>query len=310
MIKRLRYLLYAGVFIAALSACSDELSPIDELSETIYDPSVTGNATLDKRINAFYDKYGSKILYDFPSSDLWFGWSSDDVKWYVPVKKEGSEPYIEKIIDVLEGEDVLGQYPSDFVKKYFPFRVFLVDSICDAQIYKENKLRDVLELKTHGIAIAHISKDMDELDEDAWGGIKTAINTSLMNSIFSAIGTEPTEFLDSNDAGFINEIESDPEGEFTDFEYTCYKATIVTGEVVYEEYVMGPGDEEDFGSYVAFIMQNGKTKLDRVFERFPVVKARATLAYKFMFEKGGTDLIEFQNKTYPDDSLPSGYFTK
>lgn len=310
MIKRLRYLLYAGAFIAAISACSEDISLLDELSETIYDTSATGNETLDKRINAFYDKYGSKILYDFQSSDLWFGWSSNDVKWYVPVKKEGSEPYIEKIIDVLEGEDVLGQYPSDFVKKYFPFRVFLVDSICDDKTYKENKLKDVLELKTHGIAIAHISEDMDELDEDAWGEIKTAINTSLMNSIFTSIGTEPTEFLDSNEAGFINEIESDPEEEFTDFEYTCYTATIVTGEVVYGVYIMGPGDEEDFGSYVAFIMQNSKTKLDRVFGRFPAVKARATLAYKFMLEKGGTDLIEFQNKTYPDDPLPSGYFTR
>lgn len=313
MIKNILYA-WCIVITVAMAACSeDSLTPMDELNNTIYDPENTGNETIDSRINAFYEKYGSKILYDFPASDLYFGWSSSDIKWYVPVKQEGSEAYIERMISFLEN-DALNEYPAAFAKKFLPYRIFLVDSVCDNKEYQESKLVDVLELKTHGIAIAHVSKDMDDLDEDDWQGMKSSINTALLNSIYTAVGVEPTEFNASSEVSFMIDVLEDPLGEFTDLEYSCYSATVINATPLYMEgmllYIMKPTNNEDFGYYVSFIMKTPKSKIDRVFERFPKVKNRASLAYKFMLERAETDLIEFQRSTCPDDPLPVDYFSR
>lgn len=313
MIKNILYA-WCIVVTVAITACSeDSLTSIDELNSTIYDPESTGNEAIDSQINAFYKKYGSKILYDFQSSDLYFGWSSSDVKWYVPVKQEGSETYIKRMVSFLEN-DALNEYPPAFAKKFLPYRIFLVDSICDNKEYLKSKLVDVLELKTHGIVIAHVSKDMDDLSEDDWQDMKSSINTALLNSIYTAVGVEPTDFNASNEAGFMITVLKDPQEEFTDLEYSCYSATVINASPLYSGdellYIMRPSTNEDFGYYVSFIMKTPKTKIDRVFERFPKVKNRATLAYKFMLERAETDLVEFQRNTYPDDPLPIDYFSK
>lgn len=311
MIKNILYA-WCIVMTVAITACSeDSLTPIDELNSTIYDPESTGKTAVDTQINAFYEKYGSKILYDFPASDLYFGWSSSDIKWYVPVEKEGSESYIKRMISFLEN-DALNEYPPAFTKKFLPYRIFLVDSVCNNKEY--SKLVDVLELKTHGIVIAHVSKDMDDLKEKDWQGMKSSINTALLNSIYTAVGVEPTDFNATNEAYFIIDVLQDPLGEFTDLEYSCYSATVINaspiygGDILY--YILKPSTNEDFGYYVSFIMKTPKTKIDRVFERFPKVKNRAALAYKFMLERAETDLIEFQRSTCPDDPLPIDYFSR
>lgn len=313
MIKNILYA-WCIVMTVAITACSeDSLTSIDELNSTIYDPESTGNEAIDSQINAFYKKYGSKILYDFQSSDLYFGWSSSDVKWYVPVKQEGSETYIKRMVSFLE-DDALNEYPPAFTKKFLPYRIFLVDSICDNKEYLKSKLMKVLELKTHGIVISQVSKDMDALTESDWQAMKSSINTALLNSIYTAVGVEPTDFNASSEATFMIDLLEDPLGEFTDLEYSCYSATVINATPVYFEgelfYIMKPSNNEDFGYYVSFIMKTTKTKIDRVFERFPKVKNRAALAYKFMLERAETDLIEFQRNTYPDDPLPADYFSR
>lgn len=313
MIKNILYA-WCIVMAVAITACSeDSLTSIDELNSTIYDPESTGNEAIDSQINAFYKKYGSKILYDFQSSDLYFGWSSSDVKWYVPVKQEGSETYIKRMVSFLE-DDALNEYPAAFARKFLPYRIFLVDSVCDNKEYLKSKLVKVLELKTHGIVISQVSKDMDALTESDWQAMKSSINTALLNSIYTAVGVEPTDFNASSEVTFMIDLLEDPLGEFTDLEYSCYSATVINANPIYVEdilyYIMKPSNNEDFGHYVSFIMKTPKTKIDRVFERFPKVKNRATLAYKFMLERAETDLVEFQRNTCPDDPLPVDYFSR
>ena len=88
-------------------------------------------------------------------------------------------------------------------------------------------------MKTHGIVIAHVSKDMDELDEDDWEGMKSSINTTLLNSIYAAVGVEPTDFNASSEVTFMIDLLEDPLGEFTDLEYSCYSATVINANPVY-----------------------------------------------------------------------------
>lgn len=298
------------VACACFSSCSeDELVADPANGETMYDPEGGEEGSVGAAIDAFYEKYGTKILYDFKESDLAFNWNRISEKWFVPADQSGD--YIQRMVTNID--EALSDYPASFVKKFFPYRIFLVDSICDRSDYKASALEDVLELGTHAIAVAHVGKDMDDLSDDDWTEIKSALKTSLVNSILNTTGAEPTEFISLCEASFMEYGEPDPEGEFTDTEYGMYKATLVGGSVMdYYGYIfiMRVDDETDFGSYVSFLMSKTKTYMDRVFTRFPKVKKRATLVYQFMLEYADTDLIEFQNQTCPDDPLPANYFNQ
>lgn len=296
---------------AAMVSCSeDSLTADPSLSETIYDREGDDAGALGAQINDFYDKYGAKILYKFNASDLNFDWSSIDAKWYTPADQSGD--YISRMITYLD-ETALADYPAAFVKKFLPYRIFLVDSLCDRSEYNEDYLTDYLELDTHGIAIAKVGPRMDEMSDDDWSTLKESVNTSLMNSILATTGVEPTEFQALNEATFMIDYLEDPEGEFSAEEYSCFSATLVGATIMEfwgEVYIMAPSDQQDFGYYVAYIMNNTKSKLDRVFARFPIVKRRAALVYEFMLDNADTDLIEFQNQACPSDPLPLGYFSK
>ena len=326
MRKKLNYILAIAIATTTiLSACSeDKLSPIDELTNTIYDPSQGETGSTESMINAFYEKYGSKILYNFKPHDLYFGWSSLTPKWYVPAEPGENDKYIKRMITFLD-EKALSEYPTSFVKKFLPYRIFMIDSICDSKDKgnSTSSFLDVLELKTHGVAIAHVSKDMDKIDDSGWDKIKIGVIDALMGSIYSTVGVEPTEFNNTNDCPFMmwapedsGETDFDPLGEFGDAEFLFYSNTVVTGTVLsYDEGVtvtacLAPNSKSDFGGFVSFIMRNTKTKQDRVYERFPIIKKRAALVYRFMYELAETDLIEYQSGLCPTDPLPDNYFAE
>lgn len=294
------------------TGCSkDDLTPDPELNKSVFDSESAEAGSLGEMVNAFYEKYGSKILYDFKSTDMNFDWQTTQTRWYVPAVQDGD--YIKRMITYLS-ESTFTDYPDSFVKKFLPSRIFLVDSICDRASYDASSLADIVEMKnSHAMVVAHVGTDMDDMDDSDWDNIKSGANTALMNSILSTTGVEPTDFNAMSEAYFMIDYVEDPEGEFTAVEYSCYSVVCVnapTMEMWGEVYIMRPSDQQDFGYFVSFLMNTPKSKMDRVFARFPKVKKRAALAYEFMLENADTDLIEFQNQTCPDDKLPANYFVQ
>lgn len=313
MIKRFLYnmLLCSGIVsLMMLSACSeDSLSPIDELGKTIYDPS---DKPEDTTINAFYEKYGSKILYDFNSSDLGFGWSVSKSYWYAPVKEEYKH-CIEDVSLFLK-DKAFQKYPDTFIKKYLPYRIFLVDSICNATAYDENRLEDVMEIATHGIAVAHVGKEMDEWTEDDWNTLQNNVVGCVFSSIYQSFKDNYTikEFEELKTPwSFYLDIEDDPQEEFSNIEYTLYVNAYVDGAVDGEE-IFPPYyyTDQDLGQYISFILTTPKSKMDKIFARtdFSTLKQRALLVASFIKNELMMDPIKMQNETCPDDPYPADYF--
>lgn len=309
MIRKILYTLACAGCVVLMSACSeDALSPIDELGKTIYDPTQAEEGTVDAKINHFYEKYGSRVLYRFTPVDLAFAWSINAPKWYAPVK-EGNEAYIERMMDFLE-KDVFSEYPEAFIRKFLPYRIFLVDSICDSPTYKESALKDMMELKTHAIAIAHISPDMETID---WKKMQSGVTTGIMNNIYNSVSHKPTEFISLAPGGFMLWLSEDPLNEFPTEEFTLYNVGLVgANDAVLEYYgaYMYPTEQEDLGHFISFVMTTPKTRMDKIFARFALVKKRAFLIAKFITEEMEMDPVAMQNTSCPNDKVPADYFTK
>lgn len=315
MIKRFIYNILFGCSIVSLmmlSACSeDSLSPIDELGETIYDPS---DRPEEASINAFYEKYGTKILHDFKSSDLAFDWSNSRNYWYAPIKNEYKH-YIDDVATFLN-EKAFQKYPDIFIKKYLPFRIFLVDSICSTITYDEKRLQDVMEVETHGIAIAHVGKEMDDWTEDNWNTLQDNVIALVMNSIYQSFKENYTvkQFGDlQTPYSYMLDIEDDPEGVFSNVEYSLYVNAYVNGTVDWDwEMIVPPYNNiaTDLGQYISFILTTPKSKMDKIFARtdFSVLKQRTLLVASFIKNELAMDPVEMQNDACPDDPYPAGYF--
>lgn len=311
--------------VFGISSCGeDSLSVDDSLSSTMYDAEGGAEGSLGAQIDAFYEKYGSKIIYKFSATDLSFGWTSKKELWYVPADTTGN--YISRMITKLD-EELLSDYPAEFVKKFMPYRIFLCDSLCSSDDYSSSYLEDVYEVKTHGMALSHVGPDMDEMSDADWAEVKSSINSLILGSVMSTAGVEPTEFNGLYTSYGVESEAVDPEGEFTNAEYSLLNTGLVGGSIwdsyySSNEYVCGltktepngislifrNGDDGDFGYYINFIINNKKAYLDKVFARFPVVKKKARLVYEYMHDNTDTNLIEYQNNLCPDDPIPSGYF--
>lgn len=327
MKKKLLYIFAIAAMTLGVSSCGeDDLVADNSISDTIYDAEGGAEGSLGAQIDAFYNKYGSKILYNFNTSDLAFGWSSKREYWYAPADTTGD--YVSRMIKKLD-EELLTDYPADFTKKFMPYRIFLVDSICNTTSYSKSALVDILELRTHGIAISHCGKDMDDMSDSDWDEMKKSVNSFILSSVLSTAGVEPTEFLSLYDGVSFFDGQEDPQGEFSLAEYSLLSiglvgGTIYDGSFMTHEYLCGvstdaideimigmrDGDSGDLGTYINFIMNNTKTYLDKVFNRFPLVKKRAALVYTYMLDNTDTDLIKYQNEFCASDPLPTGYFAQ
>lgn len=316
MIKKSIYtFLYCASFaiVYTFTACSeDSLSPMDKLGETIYDPTDSEAGTTNAAINAFYEKYGSKILYDFNASDLNFGWSSSQKYWYAPVKEE----YKNQVDDIVKflTEEAFQDYPDEFIKKFLPYRIFLVEQICNTTEYNEGKLQDVFGLTTHGIAIANVGEKMSTWQKEDWNTLKSKIVGYVMSSIYKSFenNSNLVKFGEIKVLEPYFDIATDPKGEFTDFEYTLYSNGYAGGDLFYEVMVMPPYFyiETDLGQFITLILGTPKSKMDNILARFSLLKDRLLLVANFIKEGLEMDPIAMQNSACPNDPYPADYFKK
>jgi hypothetical protein len=83
-----------------------------------------GNQPYDDSIVAFYQKYGSYILYRFTEKDLVYDYSS-----YLSVKgTPGNPAYIRHTLNYFKSQ-CLDFYPESFLKKTMPFKILLAAAI-------------------------------------------------------------------------------------------------------------------------------------------------------------------------------------
>lgn len=309
--KRLIYIVSIGLMMA-MTACysEDSIKPDPELGEPLFPLERGEEGSLEEQIYSIYEKYGSFVLYDFNQTEFYTTWSSRNVRWYAPVK-EGNESYVSRMLTFIQ-ENVFDRYPEAFISKFLPYKIYLVDSLCDNTTYLKSKLVSTLGRDNHGLAVSHVGPDMDGLNASKWEGISSGIISIMMGNIYDSMDV-PEEFFKLSEYRsfyfYDNEEDADPEGEFDTYHYVLYSLGFVDANGYPEyEYFMGHKEKEDLADYISFVMSTPKTDMDKIFARFGIVKKKAFLIAGFIRDEMEMDPIALQNSFCPNDPLPAGYF--
>lgn len=83
-----------------------------------------GNGAKDKEIVAFYEKYGTQVLYKYSEVDFRYGMTSM-LPYYSEPAQEAAVADGWKFVK----EECLSLWGEEFMKKYLPFRILLADKI-------------------------------------------------------------------------------------------------------------------------------------------------------------------------------------
>ena len=298
--------------MTALAACysEDSITPNPELADPLFPLERGEEGSLEEQIYSIYEKYGSFVLYDFDETEFYTTWSGRNVRWYAPVK-EGSESYVSRMLAFIQ-ENVFDAYPEAFIRKFLPFKIYLVDSLCDNSTYLKSKLVSTLGRDNHGLAISHVGADMDGLRDSKWEEISSGIVSIIMGNIYDSMDV-PEEFFELAKYLFFyfydEEKDADPEGEFDTYHYILYTLGFVDANGYPEfEYFIGHKEKEDVADYISFVMSTPGTEMNRIFTRFEIVKKKAFLIAAFIRDEMEMDPIALQNSFCPNDPLPAGYF--
>lgn len=305
--KKLIYSL-SILWVVVLFACAteDSITPSDELEKPPYDLPRGEEGSLEELIYTVYEKYGSFVLYDFQPNDLYTNWTNRNEYWYVPVQTENRE-YVRQMLNFLLN-DAFTEYPDEFIARYLPSKIFLVDSICSQATYNPRNLTSVLLLNNHGMAVSHVGEVLNDWDETDWDEMREELVGGVMGQIYDALEV-PQEFFDIIGRYYtVYFYEDDPEEEFDMYEYSWYIEGFVGGNDLMGVYYMPHRDNLDLKDYLVFLMSTPRSKMDRIFARFDLVKRRAFVVAEFMKEQMEMDPVELQNSKCPADPLPADYF--
>jgi|GEM_PF-600782 len=314
MKRNLFYTIGLGLMLTALASCSNDssLSPNAELDKTLLDSASVKNE-LENAIDSLYGKFNSKILYDFKATDIAFGWSSTDYKWYKPIPS-GSDKETLKMVRFIK-DKTYSDYPDALVKKYLPSRIFLVDSVCDYKSYSEDALVNMLQLDTHGIVVANVAPRLNDWTSENWDALKTSLVSAMLNGIYSSNSASLSDFMSVKiDYGFAmyEDEYKDPEGKISNIMYGLYTNGYVNADMTYINIgwglVLRVSDADDLGYFLTFIFKTSKTDQSYIYSRFPLVKKRAYLLAQFVKDVLELDPVAMQNSSCPADPVPAGYF--
>lgn len=290
-----------------LIACSkdNDIDSLDNIIAPEYNLPKGNPGTVDAKIYDIFNKYETFVLYSFERTDFRRLWTSEWHKWYAPANTSDDLKYVSKFVDFLE-KDIFGSYEPEFIKNNFPYKVFLVDTLCDAATYTASKVSKVLSNGNNAIAISNVGLKSDSWKEQDWNLLKADINNAFTLFYYSALDEKPIQFMSLGFKGLSMPILKDPLGELSKYDYSCYSAGYIRG-LLKTTYLI-PKEPEDFADYISFLTTKSGSFLNRVFERFPILKARAIVLYIFLKNKMNMDLVATQNINHPEDMVTSDLF--
>jgi len=172
----MKKLIYIIICLASVFLCScgeDALTPSEPMTFTEFPQ---GNEDYDEEFVAFYEKYGTQVLYKY--SDVDFRWS---VTSYLPYySAEADKAYIKEAWTFLK-ENCLSIWSDDFLKKYLPYRILL-----GSKIYS---LKDTYQTDDEG------NKIYQEIPKDAMYGFNHIAFGAVNNKLTSLTVDKKKELI-------------------------------------------------------------------------------------------------------------------
>ena len=175
------------VMCIGLGACSkdNDLGPIEALSPDY--PLPYGKSSADDRIVEIYDSYGSYILYEYSLLDFQYGLSSSYL-YTLPDPEDVGD-----MIDLLE--DIwFDFYPTEFHKKYMPYKIFLAKTL---ERNQNGRIVPIyLAIGEECIALGYCSDTLRKMSNNMKLQFKNDLQTQLWNNwCYDTIVKFPEEFF-------------------------------------------------------------------------------------------------------------------
>lgn len=296
------HFVFASIIIFMIACSKESIILSEELSTPEYDLPKGAPGSIEEKIYNIHQKYGTYILYSFQESDLKKQWSTRWSKWYIPANVNNNLRYVGRFVDFIE-ENLLSKFDVNFVRDNFPYKVFLVDSLCDNITYRKARLVNILSNGNNAIAISNVGVASDSWEEADWIKLAIDLNTTFSAFYYSSLTERPIKFIATRSKDI--QMLTDPENIDAKYEYSCWSSGYVAG---WLNTYMVPKEEQDFADFMRFVTGTSGKELKRIMNRYPLMKERAMALYIYMRNKMSMDMITTQNNNFPDDKLPLNYF--
>lgn len=298
-----------SILLCSLAACSsDDSTTISEkLIAPEYNLPKGEPGTIDELIYNIHEKYGTYILYNFQEQDFKKKWNGKWLAWYAPANTKENLKYVEKFVKILH-ESVLTKYDEEFVRRNFPYKVFLVDTLCENTLsYNKRLVRKVLSNGNNAIAISNVGKASDSWTNNDWKQLSVELDKAFTVFYYSSFTEKPVKFISLRFPKMFFPTVADPQREYSKYLYSCYSVGYAEGKL---NAYLSPNEDQDFASFIRLISGTKGTELKHIFKRFKIMKERAVALYTFMKIKMNMDLIATQNTNFPEDKLSIDIFNK
>lgn len=154
-----------------------------------------GNPVADERIVTLYETYGSYFLYDFTVLDLNWNQVANSTSYKLAL---GDPQYAGDMLDVLD-EVWLKFYPTEFLKKNLPYRIFMADTIYTVLSYMDRPTNCV-RTGDNSLAFGYMNADTKNMSAAEKLELKNTVQ-SLFFDLLQVRGviTIPEEFYKISD---------------------------------------------------------------------------------------------------------------
>lgn len=298
-------ILFVLIFLGI--SCSEEkdLDILDDLASPEYKLPKGAPGSLDEKIYNIHQKYGTFVLYDFEETDFKRLWTSQWYKWYAPANKSEDLKYVSRFVDFLD-ENIFSSYEPEFIKKNFPYKVFLVDTLVDRGTYNKRQEANVLSNGNNAIAISNVGLKSDSWTQQDWNLMKAQVNNAFTKFYYSSMDEKPTQFISLAFSSLIIPNAPDPAGIEPIYESSCFSVGYVRGR---NGTWLSPVEEDDFADFITFLTTKRGSYLEGIFGRFPLMKERSIILYNFLKNKMDMDLVATQNLNFPDDKVTTDLYS-
>ena len=165
------------LFLALLSGvCLSSCTSDNEIGDIpALEPDYTlpqGNSPADQRIVDFYNTYGSYVLYDYTDAD--FRWSQMEGSTADYSFTKADPRYAGEMLDLLE-QAWVDLYPTEFHKKYMPYRIFLADGL----FYGSSQTPVKVWVDKGKVAVADCSAALTQMTAEEKAAFKNELQQSL-----------------------------------------------------------------------------------------------------------------------------------
>lgn len=311
-----KYMMVAVVGLLSLMSC-DEKNEIDySLADQPYILPRGEEGSIDRRIYDIFQKYNVTIRYDFEPRELTYLWNNAWNKYYAPADLSGDKKYVKRFVEEIETR-VFEKFEESFIKKNFPARLLLVDSINSALSMSTPKWESVITNNVNHIVVAKVGIASDEYTEKDWAKLGADVTKFFTVFYYALMPKKPIAFLTLRtknisltvkDPDYID-VEQTPDVKAKHYRYTCRVSGYVIGKVITDggTYI-APDENYDYADFANYLTTTPASIIESDFNRFELFKERGVLLELYMRTVVGIDVIKTQNLNCPDDKLSASFF--